>query len=769
MSARGRARALVHVDGTVQGVGFRPHAYRLATSLALCGDVRNDARGVAIDVEGDPLAIERFIELLPRDAPPLAVIELLRVDHLAPAGARGFAIAASRPSLAREALVAPDAATCDECLRECDDPADRRHRYPFINCTACGPRFTIVTAVPYDRPATTMGAFAMCPECRDEYEDPGDRRFHAQPIACPRCGPTARLIDCDGREAPIGSERDAVAAAARALRAGLIVAVKGLGGYQLACRADSESALASLRARKHREQKPFALMVAGLEQARELVAMSAADEALLQGRERPIVICARRRGARVAAAVAPGQPTLGVMLPASALHHLLVRDAACALVLTSGNGSEEPIVHRDEEALRRLGAIADLMLVHDRPIHVRADDSVVRTVALGGARRRLTLRRARGYVPTPIALPFVAPREILACGAELKATLCLAKGPRAWVSQHIGDLREAETLRSYREADAHLRRLFGVDPAVVAHDMHPDYLSTSYARDLDDVELIAVQHHHAHLAAVLAEHGREAPAIGLIFDGSGYGEDGTSWGGELLVGDLRGFERAGALNTVALPGGDAAARQPWRMAASWLAAAHGDPGALPPRLAGRIDPERWREVARLIAAGIATPATSSVGRLFDAVAALCGLCAESSYEGQAAIALEAAVAGGAHGAYPLAVADLPTLTLDARPTVRAVVADLDAGATVGAVAARFHNALAAAGAAACALLRKRLGIETVVLSGGVFQNAVLLERTAALLGRDGFEVLCAQRLPCNDGGISYGQTAVAAARLREAA
>ncbi len=664
--------------------------------------------------------------------------------------------------------MAPDAATCDDCLGECDDPADRRYRYPFVNCTACGPRFTIVTAVPYDRANTTMAAFAMCAQCRAEYEDPGDRRFHAQPIACPRCGPTSRLIDRDGRETPIGPARDAVEAAALALREGMIVAVKGLGGYQLACRADNEDSLARLRSRKRREQKPFALMVANLEQAHTVVEMSAAEVALLHGRERPIVICARRRDAPVAASVAPGQRTLGVMLPATALHHLLLSDAACALVMTSGNGSEEPIVYRDEEAVGRLGGIADLLLTHDRAIHMRADDSVVRIVAIGGAHRPLAIRRARGYAPAPIALPFAAPREILACGAELKATLCLAKGRHAWVSQHIGDLRDAEALRSYREAAAHLRELFAVNPAVVAHDMHPDYLSTYYAREFEDVELIGVQHHHAHLAAVLAEHGRDTAAIGLIFDGSGYGEDGTSWGGELLVGDLRGFERAGALNAVALPGGDAAAREPWRMAASWLAAANGDPGELPAGLTGRVEPVRWRNVARLIAAGLGTP-TSSVGRLFDAVAALCGLCAVSSYEGQAAMALEAAVAPSERRGYPLALTDLGALTLDARPTVRAVAADLAAGAGIGVVAARFHNAVASAAAAACARLRERLGIETAVLSGGVFQNAVLLERTAALLRRDGFELLLAQRLPCTDGGISYGQAAVAAARLREGA
>jgi hydrogenase maturation protein HypF len=724
--------------------------------------VRNDGGGVAIDVEGESQAVDRFIERLRGEAPPLAVIDRLSVERIAPAGARGFAIAPSLPRGAREALVTPDAATCEDCLRECDDPADRRYRYPFINCTACGPRFTIITDVPYDRPATTMRGFAMCADCAAEYADPADRRFHAQPVACSRCGPTARLLDRAGREVPLGAARDALTAAALALAKGMIVAVKGVGGYQLACRADSEQAVALLRGRKRRDLKPFALMTASLGVTRTLVHTSAAEEALLMGRERPIVICKRRRGTSVAASVAPGRPTLGVMLPASALHHLLARESGGALALTSANLSDEPIIYRDDDALERLGPIADLLLTHDRPIHMRTDDSVVRRV--DGATQ--TIRRARGHVPIPLALPLAAPRAILACGAELKATLCLAKGRHAWISQHIGDLRDAATLRSYREIDVHLRRLFDVTPAAIAHDMHPDYLSSAYAREHDEAQLIAVQHHHAHLAAVLAEHGRCGPAMGLIFDGSGYGEDATSWGGELLLGDLLGFQRAGSLNAVALPGGDAAARQPWRVAASWLAAAHATPGPLPMPLREHVEPTSWRNVGRMIETGLGAPPTSSVGRLFDAVAALCGLCAETSYEGQAAIALEAAIDTGERGVYPLEVSDGEFLTLDARPTIRAVAVDLAGGRGPGIVAARFHNALARAGARACELLRERCGVSQVVLSGGVFQNAALLERTAALLRAARFEVLCAQRVPCNDGGVSYGQAAVAAARLR---
>jgi hydrogenase maturation protein HypF len=506
-------------------------------------------------------------------------------------------------------------------------------------------------------------------------------------------------------------------------------------------------------------------MTADLEQARRLVHLAPAEEALLCGRERPIVLCPRREPAPVAASVAPGQRMLGVMLPSTPLHHLLLADSGVPLVMTSGNRSDEPISYRDEEALASLGSIADLLLVHDRPIHTRADDSVVRAVTLGGARRRVTLRRARGYVPIPHTLPLPAKRPILACGAELKSTLCVAKGRHAWVSQHIGDLRDYEALRSYREAAEHFQRLFAVEPAVVAHDMHPDYLSTAHAMACEDVELVAVQHHHAHLAAVLAEHAVTRPAIGVIFDGSGYGSDGTSWGGELLIGDLVGFERAGSLRAVPMPGGDSAVRAPWRMTCSWLRAAFGSPGPLPSRLADHVDGERWDDVTRLLDARLHAPLTSSIGRLFDAVAALCGLCAETTYEGQAAIALEQAARHDERGAYPLVLEHAGTLTLDARPTVRAVVEDLAAGVAIGRVAARFHNALAHAGAAACRTLRECHGITRVVLSGGAFQNAILLERMAALLEADGFEVLVGERFPCNDGGIAFGQAAIAAARM----
>ena len=728
-------RVRARVEGTVQGVGFRPYVYRLASELGCSGHVLNDARGVVVEVEADTKSVQRFLARLPAEAPPLARIERVAAEPVPVTGETGFAIRASPPGGEPSAAVTADTATCAECLEELFDPADRRHRYPFVNCTNCGPRFTIVRGVPYDRPLTTMAGFAMCPACAAEYEDPLDRRFHAQPNACPECGPRARLVGADAE--------DAVAAAASALRDGAILAVKGVGGYHLACRADDEAAVAALRARKHREDKPFALMAPTVVAARALVALGPVEEDLLVSGARPIVLARRRPDAAVAAAVAPGAPELGVMLPYSPLHHLLLADVGAPLVLTSGNVSDEPIAYTDDDALERLAPIADGFLVHDRPIQTRTDDSVVRVVD----ERPLVLRRSRGYVPDSLGLPVAAARHVLACGAELKSTFCVAKGARAWVGHHIGDLQNYETLRSFVAGVAHFEALFAVEPEVVAHDLHPEYLSTKVALERSDVDLVGVQHHHAHLAACLAEHGETGPALGAIYDGTGYGTDGTVWGGELLRGDLRGFERVGSLFAVRMPGGEAAIRQPWRMACAWTQAAGVE---APAALAARPG---WDEVSALARTGLASPLTSSVGRLFDAVAALCGLRSEITYEGQAAIELEAACDAAERGAYPF------DPSLDARPTVAAIVDDIARGTDAGVIAARFHNALAAA--TARALLEH--GADTVVLSGGVFANRHLLSRTRALLGEAGVRVLVPERLPPGDGGISYGQAAIAAA------
>ena len=757
----GRRRVRARVEGVVQGVGFRPYVHRLASELGLGGHVLNDARGVLLEVEAGGDAVARFLERLPHEAPPLASVERVTVEDLPAAGERAFAIVASAPG-APAAPVAPDAATCASCLAELLDPDDRRHRYPFIPCTNCGPRFTVVVAVPYDRARTTMAPFLMCPPCRAEYEDPADRRFHAETNACPACGPRARLLLADGTPAEADGP-DAVRAAAGAIADGLVVAVKGLGGFHLACRADDEAVVGRLRARKRREERPLALMVPDLAAAGRLVALGPEDEAALLGPARPIVVAPRLAGADVAPSVAPRSGDLGVMLPYTPLHHLLLGDVGAPLVMTSGNVSDEPIAYRDEDALARLAGIADRFLTNDRKIRTRTDDSVLRAIP---GRRPLVLRRSRGEVPGQLALPVPSGRPVLACGAELKSTFCLARGSTAWVGHHIGDLGNEETLRSFREGIAHFERLFAVVPEVVAHDLHPAYLSTAYALEREGVDLVGVQHHHAHLAAALAEAGETGPAVGAIFDGTGYGPDGTVWGGEILVGDLRAAERAGHLRPVRLPGSEAAIREPWRMACAWLVESLGEEVPAPPPTLRGIDAGRWRAIAALSRGGPAAPVTTSVGRLFDAVAALCGLRASVTYEGQAAAELEAAADPSERGALPVAVEAAPgeAIVLDPVEAIRRLAAEVRAGTPAPALSARFHRGLADATARACALAAERAGLDRVVLSGGVFQNRLLLTETAARLDALGLRVLVPARLPPNDGGVAYGQAAVAAAR-----
>ena len=728
-------RVGVRVEGVVQGVGFRPFVHGLATGLGLSGLVGNDAGGVFIEVEGAPDEVGRFLDGLRTRPPRLALVERVTTRELDAVGRGGFAIVGSDASGERRALVSWDAATCDDCLREMRDPGDRRHRYPFINCTACGPRFTIVTGVPYDRPNTTMAGFAMCGPCAAEYRDPADRRFHAQPVCCPACGPSLTLRPHAG---------DPLDAARTVLADGAVLAVKGLGGYHLAARAADRGAVAALRSRKHREDKPFAVMVPDLEAARDLCDLTPAEEALLTGPRRPIVPARRRPDAALADAVAPGNRSVGLMLPYTPLHHLLVTEP---VVLTSGNVSDEPIAYRDEDALERLAGIADAFLVHDRPIHTRTDDSVMR--AFRG--RTLPVRRSRGYAPEPIRVP--AGRPVLACGAELKNTFCLTRDGRAFVSHHIGDLENHETLRAFEEGIEHFRRLFDIAPELIAYDPHPEYLSTKYALD-QDLPGVAVQHHHAHIASCLADNGADGPVIGVAFDGTGYGTDGTLWGGEFLVADLRGFERAGHLEPVPLPGGAAAIREPWRMAA-----AYGVPDDLP--VARR--PE-WAAVTALARRGVNAPPTSSMGRLFDAVAAVLGVRDRVNYEGQAAIELEQCADIAETGTYSASLNGATGFTVAGGEFLDAVVADLKANVPVPTIAARFHNAVAALVVTAASRIRAETGIGTVALSGGVFQNMLLLDRAVTGLAGVGFEVLTHHRVPPNDGGISLGQAAVATAR-----
>jgi hydrogenase maturation protein HypF len=747
-------RVRVRVDGTVQGVGYRPFVYRLADELGIAGWVLNDERGVLVEAEGPADSVEAFVARLQAEAPPLADVRGVEAQDVAVLDeGSGFEIVSSVRGGAATAPVTADSATCADCLAELADPDDRRYRYPFLNCTNCGPRFTIVQGIPYDRPATTMASFVMCEACEAEYEDPLDRRFHAQPNACPACGPQVSLLERDG--SAVVSD-DPLRAAVADLLDGKILAIKGLGGYHLACRADSDEAVAGLRARKHREDRPFALLVADVAAARKLAQIGAGEEALLRSRERPIVLARRLPDAPIADAVAPRAPELGIMLPYTPLHQLLAEDAGGPLVMTSGNVSDEPIAFDDADALERLAPIADRFLVHDRPIATRTDDSVVRVVR----ERPLLMRRSRGYVPAALDLPIATARHLLGTGAEQKNAFCVAKGDRAWPSHHIGDVKNFETLTSLRDGVAHFEALFEVAPEVVAHDLHPDYLSTRYAQEREGVELVGVQHHHAHFAATLAEHGETGPAVGAIYDGTGYGADGTIWGGEILVGGLAEFERAGRLAGVWMPGGEGAIREPWRMACSWLTQMNAPlPAAFEP-----IAQQRWNMVARMVLKGVGCTSTSSAGRLFDAVAAMCGVRLEVSYEGQAAIELEALADPAAVEPYPFVLQPLPPAIMNPKPAIVAVLDDLAAGVPVSTISARFHAGFATVTAQACALAAERAGVDLVVLSGGVFQNRLLLELTSAGLEEAGLRVLVPERLPPNDGQIAYGQVAVAAAR-----
>jgi hydrogenase maturation protein HypF len=714
-----RERRRIRPAGIVQGVGFRPFVHRLATRRGLGGFVLNDGSGVVIEVEGPSAELDAFAAALVREAPALAEVRALETEALAPAGDAAFAIVASAAAPAGAAALIPaDAATCDDCLRELFDPADRRYRYPFVNCTQCGPRFTIVRDVPYDRALTTMAGFELCEACRREYEDPADRRFHAEPIACPDCGPQLSM--------PLD---EAVAV----LRAGAVLAVKGLGGWHLACDATNEAAVARLRERKARERKPLAVMTARPEL---LVALTADEDALLRSPARPIVLARRLPDAAVAASVAPGTAWLGVMLPYTPLHHLLCAEAGVPLVLTSGNRTDEPIATGDVEARERLGAIADAFLGHDRPIHRRCEDSVVR----GG----FPIRRSRGVVPGALTLPVRARRPILAVGAELKSTFCVARATEAFPSPHLGDLDNELAHEAFHADLAVYLKMLRVTPELLACDLHPDYRASVWARE-QPLELVEVQHHHAHAAACLAEHGVLDDALALVFDGTGYGPDGTIWGGELLHCDLREFERLAHLAPIALPGGEQAVREPWRVAAAYL------------ELAGLPVPfERWPLVRASLA--VNAPLSSGAGRLFDAVSALLGVCEISTYEGQAAIELEALAGATLAAPYPCRVEDG---RIAACELVAAAYDDLDAGRPRAEIAAAFHEGLAAAAAHACELAA---GPRTVVLSGGSFQNLRLLGSVTARLERRGFRVLSHRLVPPNDAGISYGQAAVAARR-----
>ena len=773
-------RLRVEVRGAVQGVGFRPFVYRLATELGLAGWVLNDVRGVEVEVEGEAAALEAFRVRLEAEAPPRAVVRGVAAEWLEPAGLGSFEIRKSEGKGAKVVSVLPDVATCGDCLRELCDPADRRHRYPFLNCTNCGPRFTIVRALPYDRPNTTMRGFALCAACQAEYEEPRDRRFHAQPTACPSCGPRLALRGPAGETLEEGDA--ALLRTARALLEGAVVAVKGLGGFHLCCDARNAEAVALLRERKVRRAKPLALMVRDVAAARALCEVSAAAERWLLSPEAPILLLPRLAGAAVAPNVAPESRRLGIMLPSTPLHHLLLGAVNVPLVATSGNLSDEPIAIDEREALDRLGGIADLFLVHDRPVERHADDSVA---WLHGEQLQL-LRRARGFAPLPVPVGVTLP-PVLAVGAHLKNVVGLGLGSEVVLSQHVGDLETPEALGAFERVVADLLRLWEAEPVAIAHDLHPDYLSTrwalraaagdesegplppallSAARD-GRLRLVPVQHHHAHLASCLAENGTGGPALGVTWDGTGYGTDGTVWGGEFLLGDAAGFERVASLRPFRLPGGDAAVKEPRRPALALLLELLGegvlDRDDLVP-VASFSRAERAL-LARMLATGTRSPVTTSAGRLFDAVAALLDLHPRSAFEGQAAMALEALADPAERGAYPFPLVPAATpgapSRLDWGPLLLALLEDGARGVEPSTRSARFHNALVD-GIAAVARLA---GSPRVALSGGCFQNRFLVERTRERLEADGFEILAHRLVPPNDGGIALGQVMVAAARI----
>lgn len=774
-----KQRQRVLVQGIVQGVGFRPFIYTQAARLGLAGFVCNDSQGVTIEVEGTVEALADLQRALREQAPPLARIDSIAVELLALRHDESFVITHSQSQSERHALISPDTATCADCLRELFDPTDRRYHYPFINCTNCGPRFTIVQDVPYDRAMTTMRAFPMCPACQAEYDDPGNRRFHAQPNACPLCGPQVSLTiwgEAD-EEKSITPGVDALDAAARQLASGEVLAIKGLGGYHLACDALNEAAVRQLRGRKHREAKPFALMALDLEAVRRLCQVNEAEAALLQAHRRPIVLLAQQPVCPVASGVAPASSTLGMMLPYTPLHHVLLHafaqsvpaDRPAVLVMTSGNMSEEPIAYQDDDAHSRLRAIAGGMLSHNRTIHMRCDDSVVR-VAGGGEQ---IFRRSRGYAPEPLQIAFELPVPLLACGGHLKNTFCLGKGNRAFLSHHIGDLENVATLTSFREGIEHFQRLFAIAPEAIAYDLHPEYLATKYALDSALTPQIGVQHHHAHIASVLAEHGLSGPVIGVAADGTGFGTDGAVWGCEIMRADLCTFERLAHLAYVPLPGGAQAVRQPWRMAATYLAQAYGDAFVeLDVPFVHQLDRAKWHTLSQMIDRGLNCPPTSSLGRLFDAVSALLGLRTEVVYEGQAAIELEVLAETAQQAgmreceSYPFTIGQGTLALLNVTPVIRALIDDMQRRVPAREIALRFHYTVADLLAMACSEARERTGLDSVALSGGIFQNRLLLEQLQERLAGMAFKVLINRRVPPNDGGLSFGQLAVAAAQLQ---
>lgn len=749
------------IKGIVQGVGFRPFIYQLAHRYQLSGHVINTPEGVDLEVEGSDEDVEHFFQSILSERPPLAHISSMERAELRPKNDKVFEIKESRADQERSALISPDMSVCPDCLRELKDSKDRRFKYPFINCTNCGPRYTIIMDIPYDRAMTTMKKFKMCKACQGEYEDPTNRRFHAQPNACWDCGPRVSLHDHSGH--PLACDTP-VEETINLLKTGSILAIKGLGGFHLAVDASNHKAVVRLRKRKQKEEKPLALMVRDLEAAKEIAHVNEIEAKTLLSPQRPIVILKKRRFHRLSPQVAPRNRYFGIMLPYTPLHYLLMDSPFRALVMTSGNISEEPINIDNGEAFKNLRGIADYFLVHDRDIYLRSDDSIIRMV--GRVPRQL--RRSRGYVPIPVFLPEEMSKlpSVLAVGAELKNTICITKENRAFLSQHVGDMENLETFDFFRLTISHMESILEIRPKVMAHDLHPDYLSSKFGREQDEIPTLAVQHHHAHIVSCLAENGVKGPVIGLALDGTGFGSDGQVWGGEVLFADLHSFQRAAHLDYVSLPGGDAAAKSPWRMALSYLHKTYGDEVFnLPIKFVRDLKREDANIVFQMITKRVNTPLTSSCGRLFDAISSLIGLRQEISYEGQAAMELEMCQNLSEKGKYPWAIKEkkghLILLTSD---IIRSAVEDIKIGISRGIISRRFHNTLIDMFTGACIKLRELSGIGHVAMSGGSFQNVTLLNGLSRALTSNGFKVFTQKVVPSNDGGLSLGQAVCAGVR-----
>lgn len=761
-----RGALRINITGIVQGVGFRPFVHNLAQSLGLKGYVLNSSQGVLIEVESeDPRRLELFVQRIPMELPPLARLEGMEVSAIGPAGYEEFSIRESMDAPGHYVLISPDIATCEECLRELREEKDRRFEYPFINCTNCGPRYSIIKDIPYDRPKTTMAVFPMCDACRREYEDPRDRRFHAQPIACPDCGPCLRLIPSQRSTFPcreVSGNREVLGKARELLKKGAVLALRGLGGFHIACDATQHLAVCRLREAKRRSNKPFAVMCKDLEVVRKYARPSPEEERILRTVRKPICLVPVGDGVScLSPSVAPGNRYLGIMLPYTPLHELLFQDGLEILVMTSGNLSEEPIIAANEEALDRLSPLVDGFVLHDREIFMRVDDSVVR--AFRGKER--VIRRARGFVPTPIDLGSPLP-EVLACGGQLKHTFCLTKGRFAILSQHIGDLENLESMDFFLQTLRNLKALYRVEPNLVAYDLHPVYLSTQWALELDGPDKIGVQHHHAHVVSCMAENHVSQAVIGVAFDGTGYGEDGAVWGGEILVADRRSFRRAAHLKYVPMPGGEAAIREPWRMALSHLWRAHGSDLDLNP-WGENFGDTKVHNVLHMVQTGLLSPSTSSMGRLFDAVSSMLGIRHRISFEGEAAMELEMNSDPQASGRYPYDLGEGDPVIMDPSPTVKALWEDRLRGVSVPVLGGRFHRTIASMVGEVCDIVRGHYGLNQVCLSGGVFQNTLLLGLTLQCLEEKGFTVHIHRQVPTNDGGISLGQAVVAGTTASE--